>query len=200
MRVACQLAHRLRRRRWWLALVLIALTLLSAALYAYWFPQRVLTVESGPVQADAIVLLGGAWLERPQRAAELFHQGAAPHIIVTGYGDAALNQQYLQKYGVPAAAIQLETQALNTLQNARLTVALLRARHCHRAILVTSWYHSRRALACFQFFAPEITFYSRPDYSGYPTSAGQNRPRSREVKTEYQKLLGYWCRYGILPF
>ena len=36
-----------------------------------------------------------------------------------------------------------------------------------RVIIVTSWYHSRRALACFEHYAPDMKFYSRPSYFGY---------------------------------
>ncbi len=45
------------------------------------FPQPLLTVDSGDVKADALVVLGGSYIDRPQYAAELFKRGAAPEIV-----------------------------------------------------------------------------------------------------------------------
>ncbi len=139
-----------------LAVVFLAVTLAGAA---FLFPQQVLTIDSGPVQADALVVLGGDQ-GRAERAAELYHQGAAPAIVVTGYGDCLLNIRTLQRQGVPADAIIAEPAALTTLENATKSVPLLRALRAHRVIIVTSWYHSRRA-------APDLQFFSRPSYDHY---------------------------------
>jgi hypothetical protein len=62
------------RRGLFAFLGLLALSLSAALL----FPQQVLCVDSGIVQADALVVLGGGSYERPIRAAELFRAGAAP--------------------------------------------------------------------------------------------------------------------------
>ena len=64
----------------------LLLVLLAAA--AWFFPQQVLTVDSGPVKADVLVVLGGR-PDRAVRAAELFQQGAAPKVLVSGLGDNA---------------------------------------------------------------------------------------------------------------
>ncbi len=45
------------------------MALLVAAFVFYLFPQKVLTVDSGPVPADAMVVLGGGFQEREKRAA-----------------------------------------------------------------------------------------------------------------------------------
>ena len=145
---------------------LCALFLLLAA-GAWLFPQQVLTVDSGPVKADAMVVLGGGLLERPRRAAELFKQGEAPLVVCSGAGDYLSNQQLLEKDGVSKEDIILEGKSHTTRENAEFTIALLHARHVKSAIIVTSWYHSRRALHCFEHYAPDIKFYSRPSYFGY---------------------------------
>jgi hypothetical protein len=49
---------------------------------AFIFPHRLLTVESGDVKADALIVLGGETDERPTRAAELYKAGAAPIILL----------------------------------------------------------------------------------------------------------------------
>jgi uncharacterized SAM-binding protein YcdF (DUF218 family) len=163
------------------------------------FPREILTVDSGPVKADALVVLGGGSHERPERAAELFKEGAALHVICSGFGDCDFNRQLLIRTGVPAAAVWTEGKSRNTRENAEFTIALLRAQHLKSAIIVTSWYHSRRALRCFEHTAPEIKFYSRPSYSGYDRADWKLNGIRKYVKSEYLKLLGYWVRYGVCP-
>ncbi len=187
------------RRALFIALALLAVAVLAAVL----FPKRVLCVDSGKVNADAIVLLGGGAGERPPRAAELFREGAAPKVIVSGEGDCGYNQQVLLKSGVPADAIQVEPNSRNTRENAAFTVPLLRSLGAKRVIIVTSWYHSRRAWRCFAHEAPDVTFLSRPAYGTAENRADSiegNPARKSRVRLEYLKLLGYWVRYGIAPF
>jgi uncharacterized SAM-binding protein YcdF (DUF218 family) len=182
-----------------IAFVLLGLLLLLAVA-AMVFPQQFLCVDSGPVKADVIVVLGGGSHERPVRAAELFKEHAAPRIIISGWGDCEINRQLLMAAGVPANAIKLETQSRTTRENAQFTVKLLREEKLGRVIIVTSWYHSRRALACFRHYAPELKFYSRPSYFA---SARADWPHNRignRVRLEYAKLLGYWIRDGVCPF
>jgi len=176
----------------------IALTLLLTALYL--FPQQVLVVDDGNVKADAIVLLGGGVGERPTRAAELFRSNAAPRIIVSGAGDTDGNRLLLLHRGVPASAISLEPDSRTTKENALLSIPLLRAVGAKRVILVTSWYHSRRALRCFRHYAPDLTFYSCPSYYGFARSEWSHEHLRRRIHAEYTKTLGYWVCYGVCPF
>ena len=174
------------------ALVLLGLTSL-------FFPQQVLTVDSGDVKADVLIVLGGGSHERPVRTAELFKQGAAPLVICSGLGDCDSNRRELIRMGVPAAAVQTESKSRNTRANAEFSVAMLRAQHIQSAIIVTSWYHSRRALHCFEHFAPDMKFYSRPSYFGFQRADWKRKGVSAFIKAEYVKLLGYWVCYGICP-
>ncbi len=181
-------------------LALDALVVLLA-LVAWSFPQQVLTVDSGPVKADVLVVLGGSsGTERAARAAELFKQGDAPRILVSGFGDCASNGKLLEEEGVANADIVLEPNSHSTRENAEFSMPLLRQMGAHRVIIVTSWYHSRRALTCFEHYAPDIKFYSRPSYFGYPQAEWRPKGISSFVKSEYTKLLGYWVCYGVAPF
>jgi uncharacterized SAM-binding protein YcdF (DUF218 family) len=173
--------------------------LVLLGLAALFCPQKILTVDSGPVKADVLVVLGGGIHERPERAAELFKQGIAPRVICSGLGDCNANRQLLIRAGVPAAAILTEGKSRNTHENAEYTIALLRAQHLKSAIIVTSWYHSRRAWRCFQHAAPEIKFYSRPAYLGFARKDWNILGMRHYIKSEYLKLAGYWVRYGVCP-
>jgi uncharacterized SAM-binding protein YcdF (DUF218 family) len=170
-----------------------------AAVAAFFLPQIFLCVDSGTVSADVTVVLGGGSHERPERAVELFQQRAAPRIIVSGAGDCEINRQLLIQSGIPANVIQLETDSKTTRENAQFTVRLLRTQKIRSAIIVTSWYHARRALKTFEHYAPEIKFYARPSYFAF---ARKDWPRHffKRVYLEYAKLPGYWIRYGICPF
>ena len=178
--------------------LLVLLLLLAVA--AFFFPQPFLCVDSGPVKADVIVVLGGGSHERPERAAELFKEHAAPRIIISGLGDYEINRRRLIAAGVPANAIELETQSRTTRENAQFTDKLLREQKQRGVILVTSWYHSRRALACFRHYAPEIKFYSRPSYFASARADWSHHRIGSRIRLEYVKLLGYWVRYGVCPF
>lgn len=177
--------------------------LLVAALaaFAWAYPEKFLCVDSGKgVTADVIVVLGGGLHERPERAAELFKQHAAPRIIISGAGDDEINRAILLRAGVPASAIQLESQSKTTAENAQFTIKLLRQQNVHRVILVTSWYHARRAQKTFEHYAPEIQFYSRPSYYAFDRADWKPKGNGKRIRLEFLKLPGYWLRYGVNPF
>jgi uncharacterized SAM-binding protein YcdF (DUF218 family) len=172
------------------------LLLLAATLY--FFPRTFLCVDSGPVRADVIIILGGGSHERPVRAVELFGQQAAPRILISGAGDYYINRHILLTNGIPAAKIGVEDQSKTTRENAELCYKILHTENVRSAIIVTSWYHSRRALKTFEHFAPGIKFYSRPSYFGLNHSHW-SRDYSKRVYLEYLKLPGYWVGYGVWP-
>jgi uncharacterized SAM-binding protein YcdF (DUF218 family) len=121
-------------------------------------------------QVDAIVLLGGAMrgdthmgtlpdlnqqADRLLYAVALYKAGKAPVILVTG-GSAVGNRpearqmkEVLMIMGVPAKDILLETQSVNTYENAVFSARLLKAKKLQRVLLVTSAFHMRRALGLF---------------------------------------------------
>ena len=194
-------AEMLKRRRTflkWLCAVL-ALLLLSG-LVAWRYSDRLLTVDSGPVTGDVLVVLGGGGGERPKRAAELYKKQAAPKILCTGDGDCESNRRMLIDLGVPADAILTECESRNTWENARNSIALLRAQGFKRVILVTSWYHSRRALNCFRHCGDDLEFFSRPSYFGAARESWNQEGVRKYIKAEYAKLLGYWVSHGVCPF
>ncbi len=176
------------------------LLLLPVAAVIYFYPEKILCVDSGPVTADVIVVLGGGLHERPERAAELFQQRAAPRIIVSGAGDDEINWIILRQKGVPASAIEVEGDSTTTRENAEFTIKLLRAENVRRVILVTTWYHARRALKTFEHFAPDLKFYSRPSYFAFDRADWPQRGNGKRMRLEFLKLPGYWIRYGVNPF
>jgi uncharacterized SAM-binding protein YcdF (DUF218 family) len=171
-----------------------------AGVAALLFPQKVLCIDDGSVKADVMVVLGGGSHDRPEHAGELFREHAAPRILVSGLGDSKIYRRSLIEVGVPARAIQMEDQSRTSRENAIYTVQLLRRLGARHVIIVTSWYHSRRALACFEHYGPEIEFYSCPSYFGYARADWSRGRLLQRIYLEYPKLLGYWMCYGISPF
>ena len=115
-------------------------------------------------------------------------------MIVSGCGDCEAMRDVLAQRGVRTNLIELECASTSTRQNALFTTRLLRAQGCKRVILVTSWFHSRRALSCFRKYAPEIEFVSSPASSTKPWLDERDY-----VATEYLKTVGYALRFGIWP-
>jgi uncharacterized SAM-binding protein YcdF (DUF218 family) len=116
--------------------------------------------ERGP--ADAIVVMGAAQYDgrpspvfaaRIDHAIELFRDGVAPRLIVTGgkqEGDrtteAASARQYAIANGVPAEAILAEDQSRTTLESIRGVAALMADRDLASAVFVSDPSHMFRVL------------------------------------------------------
>ena len=175
--------------------------LLAAALAAYFFAPTLLTVDSGPCQGDVIVVLGGDPNARPFRALELFKAGGAATVLISGAGDNDFVRGRLVLAGVPVEAIAQEPRSWNTKENAEFSVQWLRENSVTSAVVVTSWYHSRRALACFRHYAKgDMALSSAPAYPGVELQARPSVYELVAVYIEYLKIGWYGVRYGIWPF
>ena len=97
--------------------------------------------------------------------------------------------------GVPDAAC--ESQSRSTYENAVLTKKALEASHPRSVMLVTSWFHSRRALAVFRNVWPEVAFGVHPVYAGATFTARFRIYEMGYIFSEYVKTLWYMVRYGI---
>ena len=91
--------------------------------------------------------------------ARLYHAGRMQQIIVTGgnypWGPDSLTEaeqirDQLVEWGVPQAVIHLETESLNTYQNAINTRSIYDRLDFRSGMLVTSAFHMQRSLATFQ--------------------------------------------------
>lgn len=149
---------------WYGAIGKLAIAALLIGAVLIWRAEAWLHVDVPLEHADVIVVLGGESGQRVIGAAELYHQGVAPKVFVTGSGDGGLIVRRLGMAGVPDAAC--ESQSRSTYENAVLTKKALEASHPRSVMLVTSWFHSRRALAVFRDVWPEVTFGCTPSMRG----------------------------------
>jgi uncharacterized SAM-binding protein YcdF (DUF218 family) len=131
--------------------------------FAAWGAAKLLIVNAPLAHADVIMIMAGsaAYKERTQRAAELYREGRAPKIILTddnqqgGWeSDEQRNIPYqelagrtLRRLGVPHAAIELVPGPVSsTYEESLLLRNYAEANGLHSVLVVTSPYHSRRAL------------------------------------------------------
>jgi uncharacterized SAM-binding protein YcdF (DUF218 family) len=134
------------KRRWVVRGLLGAALVLGLCAFgldqaAYWLDPPSLTQKT-----DAIVVLGGELPLRVSRGAALYKAGSAPELWITG--DSPSPQalaQVARQQGVPGEAIHI-LPTTSTWDDGRETAAFAKSRGLHRVLVVTSWYHHRRAL------------------------------------------------------
>jgi uncharacterized SAM-binding protein YcdF (DUF218 family) len=192
-----------RSTLFFLSLGSILLVVAAVAGFPVWFPKfwrAVLPLEIEMPRADALVVLGGESQARPVEAARLFHAGVAPLVLVIGTGDHETNRRALLKSGVPADCIVVESKSASTLENADFSKPILESMGVRRALLVTSSFHARRALATFQNRVPGIEFGVAISRIGWwDTPAGRSQ-EDRWAMIECFKIPAYWLVHGIPPW
>ena len=184
-----------------------------------WAAAEGLIVRASLANADAIVVLSGsnAYVERTKRAVELFREGRAPLVVLTNddmrgsWSNALQRNPYfverardeLLKGGVPADKIKIVPGvASNTQSEAGLIKDYAVAEKLRSILVVTSGYHSRRALRSLRhsFDDTGIAVGLEPAPNGSATSSQAwwwLKPEGwRNVAGEYVKLVYYWLKYG----
>lgn len=128
-----------------------------------WGGARFLIVKADVSPADAIVVMSGSatYIERTAWAATLYRNERAPIVILTNEGLIAgwdqkeqrnpyyyeLAMRQLESQGVPAEKIQVISRGASGTYEEALGVREFAAAHnLKRLLIVTSAYHSRRAL------------------------------------------------------
>jgi uncharacterized SAM-binding protein YcdF (DUF218 family) len=109
--------------------------------------------------ADAIVVLGcrgSALARRVDRAVQLYREGAAPVLVLSGGGAGPVPEaEHMRRMaiacGVPQEALLLDVVSRNTIENARETARLLGSRGFRSVVLVSDRTHLPRARLLFKF-------------------------------------------------
>jgi uncharacterized SAM-binding protein YcdF (DUF218 family) len=146
--------------------LLIALCVVGAVAYLA-AGGRVL-VEDAPQKSDVILVLEGETNGRPWQGIGLLRDQYAPRLLLDVQRDGYLYgirrtevaRQFLDSLPeVDAARIQLcEIDAHSTRDEARAAEACLRAAGAHDVLIVTSDYHTRRALVIYRHELPGYRF------------------------------------------
>lgn len=110
---------------------------------------------------DAIIVLGAGITQkgnltkvaksRMDKALELFRDGAAQKVIVTGKKEAGVMKKYAVRRGIDPKCVFVENMAMDTIGNAFFTrKRFLEPRSWWSLIIVTSLFHLRRAQLVFR--------------------------------------------------
>jgi hypothetical protein len=177
-------------------LVLVLLILLALASQA----ARVLWLDD-PQKSDVIVVLAGETSLRTARGLELLRQGKAPSMWIDvvardrifGESLVTIAQKYVAS--LPEAN-QLRVCPLNGLSTAAETMDVKRCLQpfeVHRVLIVTSGFHTRRALATFRHRLPQYEFSVAAvhDPTQYGTAWWTSREWAKSTFDEWTKFL-WW--------
>lgn len=119
-----------------------------------------------PEKSDVILVLAGEADQRPARALELLGEGYAPHVILDVPAQTRIYQssqlELAQRYvaGLPnAGAITVcPIAGLSTKAESTDAATCIEKLGAHRVLLVTSDFHTRRALSTFRKAAPSFEY------------------------------------------
>jgi uncharacterized SAM-binding protein YcdF (DUF218 family) len=158
-----------------------------------------LTVRDAPERADVIVVLGGDGPVRAKLATNLWLKGVAPRVLVSGNGDCNSIRRTMIAGGVDERAIMTECHSKTTWQNALFSAPILKEMNPRRAVLVTSWYHSKRAVSCFKALNPGMDWLSVPVELNEPYYRLAFDRDGMQVFKEYPKTIWYGLCLFLLP-
>jgi uncharacterized SAM-binding protein YcdF (DUF218 family) len=157
--------------------------------------------------ADLLFVLGSHDLRVAEHAADLFHRGLAPRVVLSGgFGvrqaspwaksEAEMFAEVMRHRGVPAAAMLLEPRSTNTGENVRFTRELLAARGITvcSVIAVQKPYMERRTFATIRRQWPEVALrVSSPplDFATYCDSTIPIRDIIEFMVGDLQRIMEY---------
>ena len=123
-------------------------------------------VVNNPQKADVLVVLAGETDHRPARGLELLRQGYAGRMIldvpaqatIYQWKQAELAEKYIQGLPERAEISICPIYGLSTKAEANDVAVCLEPLHAKRVLLVSSDYHTRRALSVFRREVPNYDF------------------------------------------
>jgi len=178
-------------------IALIGLCLLVAyALFRGWVNLGTWLVKADePRASEVIVCLSG--VERIRKAADLYHDGLAPRIIMT----VQTNKQALTGLGVPEDRITLAPGPRTTYQEALAVAPILREKGYRSALVVTDPYHLRRVRWTFGHVVknqPINMIFVASDMPWKGEGWWKHKAEKLQVYSEVSKLAWYWLSHGLL--
>lgn len=158
-------------------------------------------VLDDPQPSDAIVVLGGETNQRPARALALLRQGMAQHVFLDVVVRDQIFDQRLtdlaQKYAssLPEASrvSVCPITGLSTNAESDDVHRCLESARVHKVLIVTSNYHTRRALTIFRHRLPQYQFSvaAAHDATQFGNAWWSNREWAKVTLDEWMKLV-WW--------
>jgi hypothetical protein len=183
------------RIRWVAGVVLVVLLVLLATQAG-----RFLVVDA-PLPSDVIVVLAGETDRRPARALELLQQGFGKRVLIDVPADSTiytftqldLAQKYVQSLPQSAAVSVCPIVGLSTKAETEDVEKCLTRMNSGTVLIVTSEFHTRRALSTFRQELPRRTFSVAGAYDSaqFGTHWWTHRQWAKTVVDEWLRLL-WW--------
>ena len=161
---------------------------------------RILVVDQ-PVKSDAIVVLAGETQARPTRALELLRQGMAPRVFLDAEGRNQVYDQKLIDIAQHYASSLPEAKQVSvcpilgfsTTTESDDIARCLRPLGAHSVLIVTSEFHTRRALMILRHRLPEYQFSVAAAYNSweYGEKWWTNREWAKTTFDEWIKMI-WW--------
>lgn len=174
----------------------------------YWLSVygHYLVVDEAPQKSDAIVILGGETVPRVAKGVELYREGFASLLIMSGggnltsrYAEADLMLIEAMDLGVPQSSVVLERESESTYENAVFVKRIVQEKEIKSILLVTSSYHTRRArnifTKVFRDTGVRIITVSAPDRKFSPSSWWKKHEGQQKALVEAANMLVYWIKY-----
>ncbi|HKW16677.1 MAG TPA: YdcF family protein [Terriglobales bacterium] len=156
-----------------------------------------------PQHSDMIVTLAGETDRRPARALELLRQHLAPRVLLDVpagtqvYGVSALQlaRQYLDQLPQKDSVTVCPIFGLSTKTEARDVARCLQPWKVHSVLVVTSDYHSRRALSTFRHELPgyQVSVAAAYDPEQFGSAWWQHRQWAKQNLSEWVRLAWWEC-------
>jgi hypothetical protein len=183
--------------RWWLpGLILVAGLSVGLAAKAGSF-----LVMDAPRPSDVILVLAGETSHRPERALQLLAQGLGRRIVldvptnlkVYGFTEIQLAQKYIQDLPEPSAVSICPIKGLSTRDEARDVADCLGHGGSERVLIVTSDFHTRRALSILRHEVPgrEYSVAASSDKEQFGVRWWKHRQWAKTFVDEWLRLI-WW--------
>jgi hypothetical protein len=186
-----------RRHRWVLGLVIVA----GIAVVLFGANAGNFLVIDAPRPADAIVVLAGETDRRPQRALALFNQGYAKEIVLDvptnaklyEFTQIELAQKYVQDLPQRQSIHVCAIDGLSTKDESKDAEKCLQSLGAKSVLIVTSDFHTRRALSVFrrEFPGREYSVAAARSEEGFGGRWWTHRQWAKTFVDEWLRLI-WW--------
>jgi Uncharacterized conserved protein len=196
----------------------VVLLLLLAWPFVAWLAALALIKTVSLPRADVVVVLSGssAYIERSRRGAELYKEGRAPRVVLTndnlrgGWSEERQTnplfveraQEELARAGVPSDSVEVLPDVVAGTHDEAIAVYNYATRKgIHSVLVVTSPYHTRRALLTMQRTFRDtgivvgVERTENGEQTPSPTTWWLHRRGWSAVALEYPKLIYYYWKY-----
>ena len=158
-------------------------------------------VVDEPEKADAIVVLAGDTRVRPAYALDLLRRGMASHVfldaetrdVIYDQRLTEIAQRYVEGLGEANRVSVCPIEGFSTLAESHDARRCLQSLGAHRVLIVTSDFHTRRALMIFRHHLPQYQFSvaAVPNPLQFGEAWWTNREWAKTTFDEWVKML-WW--------